>query len=185
MSLVRFRSEAPSAALAHLVERHLAKVEVASSSLVSRSKSNSAAFHGGGICIWCRSQVVRQRSAKPLCTSSNLVGTSKQSGCFAKRPLFFLPGPACRANRPRSAMALAPARGQGAKCKRAPRRLPGMSTPNSSPGAARRAGRPLPRGRRGPFFAARVFVAKEFENIRAFVYNKPERKQSKATGKRR
>ena len=119
MSLVRFRSEAPSAALAHLVERHLAKVEVASSSLVSRSKSNSAAFHGGGICIWCRSQVVRQRSAKPLCTSSNLVGTSKQSGCFAKRPLFFLPGPACRANRPRSAMALAPARGQGAKCKRA------------------------------------------------------------------
>ena len=159
MSLVRFRSEAPSAALAHLVERHLAKVEVASSSLVSRSKSNSAAFHGGGICIWCRSQVVRQRSAKPLCTSSNLVGTSKQSGCFAKRPLFFLPGPACRANRPCSAMALAPARGQGAKCKRA--------------AAA------------GRFFAARVFVAKEFENIRAFVYNKPERKQSKATGKRR
>ena len=49
MSLVRFRSEAPRfsdvlfvkrtyfAAVAHLVERHLAKVEVASSSLVSRS----------------------------------------------------------------------------------------------------------------------------------------------------
>ncbi len=51
--------------LAHLVERHLAKVEVASSSLVIRS-------------IWCRSQVVRQRSAKPLCTSSNLVGTSRR-----------------------------------------------------------------------------------------------------------
>ena len=67
------------AAVAHLVERHLAKVEVASSSLVSRSKSNSAAFYGGGICIWCRSQVVRQRSAKPLCTSSNLVGTSRKS----------------------------------------------------------------------------------------------------------
>ena len=49
MSLVRFRSEAPVsciffvkniqyAAVAHLVERHLAKVEVASSSLVGRSK---------------------------------------------------------------------------------------------------------------------------------------------------
>ena len=39
MSLVRFRPEAPSYAdLAHLVERHLAKVEVASSSLVIRSK---------------------------------------------------------------------------------------------------------------------------------------------------
>ena len=37
MSLVRFRSEAPYAAVAHLVERHLAKVEVASSSLVGRS----------------------------------------------------------------------------------------------------------------------------------------------------
>ena len=48
MSLVRFRSEAPPfrrteicsseyAAVAHLVERHLAKVEVASSSLVGRS----------------------------------------------------------------------------------------------------------------------------------------------------
>ena len=44
MSLVRFRSGAPieiekslTADLAHLVERHLAKVEVASSSLVIRS----------------------------------------------------------------------------------------------------------------------------------------------------
>ncbi len=35
----RFRPEAPKyAAVAHLVERHLAKVEVASSSLVSRSR---------------------------------------------------------------------------------------------------------------------------------------------------
>ena len=50
--------------LAHLVERHLAKVEVASSSLVIRS-------------IWYHSQVVRQRSAKPLFPSSNLGGTSK------------------------------------------------------------------------------------------------------------
>ena len=40
MSLVRFRPWAPYAAVAHLVERHLAKVEVASSSLVSRSKTD-------------------------------------------------------------------------------------------------------------------------------------------------
>ena len=40
MSLVRFRLWAPFAGLAHLVERHLAKVEVASSSLVARSKMN-------------------------------------------------------------------------------------------------------------------------------------------------
>ena len=40
MSLVRFRLWAPFAGLAHLVERHLAKVEVASSSLVARSILN-------------------------------------------------------------------------------------------------------------------------------------------------
>ena len=38
MSLVRLRLWAPFAVLAHLVERHLAKVEVASSSLVARSR---------------------------------------------------------------------------------------------------------------------------------------------------
>ena len=54
VSLVRFRPEAPFADLAHLVERHLAKVEVASSSLVIRS------------IFWRYSQVVRQRSATPL-----------------------------------------------------------------------------------------------------------------------
>ena len=37
MSLVRFRPEAPYADLAHLVERDLAKVEVAGSSPVIRS----------------------------------------------------------------------------------------------------------------------------------------------------
>ena len=37
MSLVRFRPEAPFADVAHLVERHLAKVEVAGSSPVIRS----------------------------------------------------------------------------------------------------------------------------------------------------
>ena len=61
------------AALAHLVERHLAKVEVASSILVSRSIFDPWSF------TWCRGQVVRQRSAKPSFTSSNLVDTSKES----------------------------------------------------------------------------------------------------------
>ena len=55
-----------NADVAHLVERHLAKVEVASSSLVTRSI----------FLRWRLSQVVRQRSAKPLFTSSNLVGAS-------------------------------------------------------------------------------------------------------------
>ena len=54
MSLVQFRSEAP-ADLAHLVERHLAKVEVAGSNPVIRSKNGSVVqlvrmppCHGGG-----------------------------------------------------------------------------------------------------------------------------------------
>ena len=58
----------PDAGVAHPVERHLAKVEVASSSLVTRSNF-----------IWYRGQVVRQRSAKPSFPSSNLGGTSKKS----------------------------------------------------------------------------------------------------------
>ena len=41
MSLVQLRPEAPFAGVAHLVERDLAKVEVASSSLVARSKTPS------------------------------------------------------------------------------------------------------------------------------------------------
>ena len=41
MSLVRFRPEAPFADLAHLVERDLAKVEVAGSSPVIRSKKRN------------------------------------------------------------------------------------------------------------------------------------------------
>ena len=56
-----------NADVAHPVERHLAKVEVASSSLVTRSNF-----------IWYRGQVVRQRSAKPSFPSSNLGGTSKE-----------------------------------------------------------------------------------------------------------
>ena len=52
-----------NADVAHLVERHLAKVEVASSSLVIRS-------------IRYHSQVVRPRSAKPLFPGSNPGGPS-------------------------------------------------------------------------------------------------------------
>ena len=52
MSPVQFWPEAPFAGIAHLAERHLAKVEVASSNLVARS-------------IWRHSQVVRQGTANP------------------------------------------------------------------------------------------------------------------------
>ena len=46
MSLVRFRSEAPFADLAHLVERDLAKVEVAGSSPVIRSTNSRRSAAG-------------------------------------------------------------------------------------------------------------------------------------------
>ena len=65
-----------TADVAHLVERHLAKVEVASSSLVIRSSKR----RNGALCVilslWCHSQVVRPRSAKPLFPGSNPGGTS-------------------------------------------------------------------------------------------------------------
>ena len=63
--------------LAHLVERHLAKVEVASSSLVTRS-------------IWRHSQVVRQRSAKPLFPSSSLGVASKRPVPIWNRSFFYV-----------------------------------------------------------------------------------------------
>ena len=47
--------------LAHLVERHLAKVEVAGSSPVIRSNSHIGRFQN----IWRYSQVVRRGSATP------------------------------------------------------------------------------------------------------------------------
>ena len=64
------------AGVAHPVERHLAKVEVASSSLVTRS-------------IRYRGQVVRQESAKLSFPSSNLGGTSKTKST-ARAVLFVL-----------------------------------------------------------------------------------------------
>ena len=65
------------AGVAHPVERHLAKVEVASSSLVTRS-------------IRYRGQVVRQESAKLSFASSNLAGTSKMIRVLEMGHGFFL-----------------------------------------------------------------------------------------------
>ena len=89
MSLVQFRPEAPNqeqtqcritcvafaieksdADLAHLVERNLAKVEVAGSTPVIRSKGLPWGFSPIAPCQkfgkWRHSQAVRQRSATPL-----------------------------------------------------------------------------------------------------------------------
>ena len=71
-----------------VVECHLAKVKVASSNLVSRSNRIAGGFPSA-IYIWHHSQVVRQRSAKPLFSSSNLDGASKQAKTSARRS--FLP----------------------------------------------------------------------------------------------
>ena len=94
MSLVRFRPEAPNgyADLAHLVERHLAKVEVASSSLVIRSIGRLINLKRPNFLknrIRHHSQVVRQRSAKPLCPSSNLGGASKKQEQVFRLALVF------------------------------------------------------------------------------------------------
>ncbi len=64
MSLVQFRPEAPFADLAHLVERNLAKVEVAGSIPVIRSKNMGTI--NVPIIIRRHGQAVRQRSATPL-----------------------------------------------------------------------------------------------------------------------
>ena len=70
--------------LAHLVERHLAKVEVAGSSPVIRSnkKQEITAMQVISCFIIRRqSQAVRQRSAKPLFISSILIGASSKPEC--------------------------------------------------------------------------------------------------------
>ncbi len=82
MSLVRFRPEAPHAGLAHLVERHLAKVEVASSSLVTRSiwKHSSAgrapALQAGGhrfepCCFHQKSSILKEIELFSFINASN------------------------------------------------------------------------------------------------------------------
>ena len=77
MSVVQFRPEAP-AGLAHLVERHLAKVEVASSNLVTRSKIEYVPFEikrpYAGL-----AHLVERHLAKVEVASSNLVTRSRSS----------------------------------------------------------------------------------------------------------
>ena len=71
MSLVQFRPEAPYADLAHLVERHLAKVEVAGSSPVIRSKIHSirVAFF---FCQKAKERIVRGSHPKGFSDGSEI-----------------------------------------------------------------------------------------------------------------
>ena len=78
-----------NADLAHLVERDLAKVEVAGSSPVIRSKKPKPYTEISLYGFRRHSQVVRQRSAKPLFPSSNLGDASKQKST-ARAVLFCL-----------------------------------------------------------------------------------------------
>ena len=89
ISCVFFAKNTHPAAVAHLVERHLAKVEVASSSLVGRSRQTARNRFTPAFCLlWWRGQVVRQGSAKPWFPGSNpgvtsrKTTTSKRCGCF-------------------------------------------------------------------------------------------------------
>ena len=82
--------------VAHLVERHLAKVEVASSSLVIRSKIwQECVLHSCHISklymVWRHSQAVRQRSAKPLFPSSILGGASNNKKTSFWMSFLFFP----------------------------------------------------------------------------------------------
>ena len=79
MSPVRLWPEAPSAGIAHLAERHLAKVEVASSNLVARSSSGETKHSFAGTYnekARRHSQVVRQGTANPRFSGSNPDGAS-------------------------------------------------------------------------------------------------------------
>ena len=76
-----------------MVERHLAKVNVAGSNLVSRSNIRTVFIFIK--CFWGRrerrySQVVRPRSAKPLSPGSNPGGASKKLCACNERRVFFL-----------------------------------------------------------------------------------------------
>ena len=90
MSLVQFRPEAPDAGVAHLVERHLAKVEVASSSLVTRSKTNKErnAFLISYSVPWpsgkarvCKTLTPQFKSGRHLQKNRCSVGTAVFSAC--------------------------------------------------------------------------------------------------------
>ena len=74
-----------------MVERHLAKVNVASSNLVFRSKYDKRRMILRLLSynrIWRHSQVVRQSSAKALCPSSNLGGASMSERTLLRSDFF-------------------------------------------------------------------------------------------------
>ena len=79
-----------------MVERHLAKVNVASSNLVFRSNKirTKDALFASSFVIRRHSQVVRQRSAKPLFPGSNPSGASNltKDAASARRLFLFVCG---------------------------------------------------------------------------------------------
>ena len=87
MSLVRFRLWAPFAGLAHLVERHLAKVEVASSSLVARSRVNQDIRFG------CPDFFVRRKELDTDTHARSAIGSEvRQGSCELRNAIRGMPG---------------------------------------------------------------------------------------------
>ena len=87
MSLVRFRLWAPFAGLAHLVERHLAKVEVASSSLVARSRVNQDIRFG------CPDFFVRRKELDIDTHARSAIGSEvRQGSCELRSAIRRMPG---------------------------------------------------------------------------------------------
>ena len=81
MSLVRFRPKAPFADVAHLVERHLAKVEVAGSSPVIRSKIKGHRFGVLFVLQWGG----LEKAGSPQANSNSPVNYLKGRGRVGKR----------------------------------------------------------------------------------------------------
>ena len=93
MSPVQFWPEAPFAGIAHLAERHLAKVEVASSNLVARSKSSpESSLDGSGVFFISRQIVylkTKRRTGK--CKQKRAAAGRRVSADDTKVPLVVLP----------------------------------------------------------------------------------------------
>ena len=95
MSLVRFRLWAPFAGLAHLVERHLAKVEVASSSLVARSRVNQDIRFG------CPDFFVRRKELDIDTHARSAIGSEvRQGSCELRSAIRRMPGSEFEPRRP-------------------------------------------------------------------------------------
>ena len=78
--------ESEYAAVAHLVERHLAKVEVASSSLVSRSTFSKITYRYAAV-----AHLVERHLAKVEVASSSLVSRSRNKSIDFESVLLFYP----------------------------------------------------------------------------------------------